>query len=241
MKTSDYIIDKVNRLPRGYVFTYADLSTKVKSEEALRKALGRLVSSGKIAKLSKGKFYKPEETLFGSLVPSFKQVLKDLLESDGKLIGYLTGLSVYNKLGLTTQVSNTIQIGRNDVRSSFKRNQYTISFIKQKNIITKENIPLLQILDVLRYIKKIPDTTIESACKRCCSLVKDMSLQERETMVRLAMKYSPVTRAVLGAILCEIGCESLTEKLYESLNPRTNYRLPEAINALKFAERWHIL
>jgi len=241
MKTSDYIIDKVNRLPRGYVFTYEDLSTKVKSEEAIRKMVGRLVSSGKIAKLSKGKFYKPEETPFGSLSPAFKQVVKDLLESDGKLIGYLTGLSVYNKLGLTTQVSNTIQIGRNDVRSSFKRNQYTISFIKQKNIITKENIPLLQILDALRYIKKIPDATIEALCERCCYLVRNRSIQERETMVKLAMKYSPATRALLGAILCEIGGESLSEKLYESLNPRTNYRLPGAINALKFAEKWYIV
>lgn len=62
-------------------------------------------------------------------------------------------------MGLTTQVSNTIQIGKNEIRPTFKRGRFTNSFIKQKNIITKENIPLLQILDTINQIKKIPDTT----------------------------------------------------------------------------------
>jgi len=38
--------------------------------------------------------------------------VKDLLEDDGKLVGYLTGYSVYNQLGLSTQVNNTMQIGK---------------------------------------------------------------------------------------------------------------------------------
>ena len=113
--------------------------------------------SGKISKLSKGKYYKPEKTVFGNLQPNQYQVVKDLLEDDGKVIGYLTGLSIYNQLSLTTQVSNTIQIGKNEIRPAFKRDRYTISFIKQKNIITKDTISLLQLMDALRYIKKIPD------------------------------------------------------------------------------------
>lgn len=240
MRTSDYILDTVNRLPKGYVFTYADFSTKVKNEEALRKALSRLVRSGKIAKLSKGKFYKPEETPFGPLTPDFKQVVKDLLETKGKVTGYLTGLSVYNTLGLTTQVSSTIQIGKNEIRNSFKRGKYTISFIKQKNIITKNNIPLLQILDALRYIKKIPDAKIEKLCVRCCALIKDKSVKERERMVKLALKYPPSTRALLGAILCEIGSDSLTTPLYTSLNPQTKYKLTGATRVLSQTERWRI-
>ena len=114
-----------------------------------------MVASGKIVKLAKGKYYKPEITPFGDLLPDQKQVVKDLLEDNGKILGYLTGYSIYNQLGLTTQVSNTIQIGRNQIRPNFKRERYTISFIKQRNTITKENIPLIQILDAVKYIKKI--------------------------------------------------------------------------------------
>ena len=82
----------------------------------------------------------------GTLQPNQAQVVKDLLEENGKITGYLTGYSIYNQLGLTTQVNNTIQIGKNQVRPKFKRERYTITFIKQKNSITKENIPLLQVL-----------------------------------------------------------------------------------------------
>jgi hypothetical protein len=136
----------------------------VTKKEAVIKALNRMVASGKIAKLSKGKYYKPETTPFGNLLPDQKQIVKDLLEENGKIIGYLTGYSIYNLLGLTTQVSNTIQIGKNVIRPKLTRERYTITFIKQNNTINKENIPLLQILDAVKNIKIIPDASIESSC-----------------------------------------------------------------------------
>lgn len=49
------------------------------------------------------------------------------MEDDNKIIGYLTGYSIYNTLGLTTQVSNTIQIGTNNIRPNFKRERYVIN------------------------------------------------------------------------------------------------------------------
>jgi hypothetical protein len=103
------------------VFTYVDFTIEVNQKEAVIKALNRMVASGKIAKLSKGKYYKPENTPLGNLQPNQEQVVKDLLEENGKIMGYLTGCSIYNQLGLSTQISNTIQIGKNQVRPNFKR------------------------------------------------------------------------------------------------------------------------
>jgi hypothetical protein len=197
--------------------------------------------AGKIAKLSKGKYYKPEDTPFGILQPNQAQVVKDLLEEDGKIVGYLTGFSIYNKLGLTTQVSNIIQIGKNQIRPNFKRERYFISFIRQKNTITKENIPLLQILDSIRYIKKIPDATIEASCKRLLSIIKNLSEKDKTTMVRLALKYPPVTKALLGALLEELKESSLIEPLYKSINPITKYKLKGAGNLLRTAGKWNIV
>ena len=77
MKTSAYISFTINRFPKGYVFTYADFTTEVNQKEAVIKALNRMVSSGKIVKLAKGKYYKPETTPFGNLLPDQKQVVKD--------------------------------------------------------------------------------------------------------------------------------------------------------------------
>ncbi|WP_289029501.1 hypothetical protein [uncultured Algoriphagus sp.] len=44
-----------------------------------------MVSAGKINKLSKGKYYKPEKTAFGELAPPQFQVVKDFLEEDGEV------------------------------------------------------------------------------------------------------------------------------------------------------------
>jgi hypothetical protein len=241
MKTTDYITVNIDRLPKGYVFTYADFTTKVNKKEAVIKALNRMAVSGKIAKLAKGKYYKPEQTVFGTLQPNQFQVVKDLLEDDGKVIGYLTGYSVFNQLGLTTQVSNTIQIAKNEIRPPLQREQYIIKFVKQKNTISKENIPLLQLLDAIRYIKKIPDTTIASACLRLLSLLKNRNEKDTATMVRLSQKYPPSTRALLGALLDEAGIFQYQELLQKNLNPITTYKLSGAATILRTAQKWNLV
>jgi len=240
MKTTDYISFIIDRLPKGYVFTYEDFITDVNKQEAVIKALNRMVASGKIAKIAKGKYYKPETTPFGDILPDQKQVVKDLLEDNGKITGYLTGYSIYNQLGLTTQVSNTIQIGRNQIRPNFTRERYTISFIKQKNTITKENIPLLQILDAIKYIKKIPDADLESSCKRFLAILRDLSEIDKSTLVRLALKYSPATRALLGAILEQLQQSNITQPLLKSLNPITKYKFKGVSNVLGTSPKWNI-
>lgn len=241
MKTTEYIALTINRLPKGYVFTYADFTNEVNQEQAVIKALNRMVASGKISKLSKGKYYKPENTIFGTLQPDQAQVVKDLLEENGKITGYLTGYSIFNRLGLTTQVANTIQIGKNQVRPSFTRERYTIAFVKQKNTITKENVPFLQLLDAIRYIKKIPDTNNESACKRFLAIIKNYSDKDINTLVRLALKYPPATRALLGALLEHLQRLEVTDILLKSLNPITKYKLTGAAKALSTTEKWNIV
>ncbi|MCH7408168.1 DUF6088 family protein [Belliella sp. DSM 111904] len=241
MKTTDYIVFMIDRFPKGFVFTYDDFNTEVNQKEAVIKALNRMAQSGKIAKLSKGKFYKPEKTIFGDLQPEQKQVVKDLLEEDGKVTGYLTGFSIFNQLGLTTQISNTIQIGKNQTRPSFERERYSISFIKQKNTITKDNIPLLQVLDSIRYIKKIPDARVESSCKRFLAILKKYTDKDINTLVRLALKYPPATRALLGALLEELQKNKAAKPLYMSLNPITKYKLAGAEKVLFSTEKWNII
>ncbi len=241
MKIAEYITNSIDRLPKGYVFTYEDFMGEVKKKEAVIKALNRMVASGKISKLSKGKYYKPEKTNFGELTPPQYQIVKDLLENDGKIIGYLTGFSIYNQLGLTTQVSNLIQIGRNEVRPAVKRERYTISFIRQRNTITKENIPLLQLLDAIRYIKKIPDSALSTVCNRLLILVDKLSESEEKTIVRLSQKYPPATRALLGAILDQLDRSSNLNTLQNILNPITQYKLKGVTKVLKTAENWNII
>jgi hypothetical protein len=240
MKTTDIISNSINRFAKGYVFTASSFKGEVKSLDAARKALSRMADAGKIARLSKGRFYKPESSPFGVLPPGPDEVVKDLLESGGRVTGYLTGLSVYNTLKLSTQVGRVVQIGRNEVRPPLRRGVYRIVFLKQKNRIMPENIPLLQLLDCIRMVKKIPGTSVEDACVRLRALVAERTEDDRRTLVRLAMKYPPSTRALLGALLGEPEDGELSVRLMESLNPLTTYCVPGAGRVLKDAGGWRI-
>jgi len=241
MKTTEYIRNGIDRMPRGQVFRFAELVDDVARTGAVIKFLNRLVGAGRLEKLSKGRFYKPQEGVFGRSVPDQYQVVKDLLEKNGRIIGYLTGYSVYGKLGLTTQVSNSIQIGRNDIRSLFRRGIYTISFVRQKNAITKEVIPLLQILDAIRLIKKIPDAGIVSVCRRLLAIVQELRPQDLVSIADLALRYPPATRALLGAILDQLGNTSISQALRSSLNPVSTYCIPGCDTVMSTASIWNIV
>lgn len=241
MKVSDIVRNRVNRLKTGYVFTYDDFDIPVNNRSALKMALNRLVDAGKIVRLSKGQYYKPEITEFGQLRPPEYQVVKDLLEENNKIVGYLTGISIYNKLGLTTQVSNTIQIGTNLERKTKRRGKYNIRFVRQKNTIYKDNIYLLQILDSLRFIKGIPDSNIDQSCLRLKSIIGDLSDTEAIDIAKYALKYNPGTRALLGALLDDISIIDISAELYKSLNSATDFKIPISKSILGYKNKWRII
>lgn len=241
MKVSDIVSDKIDRLQTGYVFTYSDFDIPVNKGDALIKVLNRMVKEGKICKLSKGRFYKPKETQFGELKPDTYQIVKDLLEKNGKVTGYITGYSAYNQLGLTTQVPNLIQIGVNKQRKSLQRGIYSIRFMLQNNKITKENITLLKILDAIKGIKEIPDTTVDKACKGLREIINDLEKNKLSDLKTLALNYNPSTRALLGAIIETVYDVNESESLYNSLNPSTNkYFLGISESVLPNKKRWNI-
>ncbi len=240
MQITDYINNTVNRFQAGYVFTYTDFPISVEKTDAVLKALNRMVESGKLRKLSKGRYYKPKMTEFGELKPDINQVVKDLLEKDGKIQGYLTGYSAYNELGLTTQLSNTIQIGVNTEKKAITRGMYKIKFIKQANRITKENSSLLRILDSIRYIKEIPDTTLDISCERIILLIKKLSPNVLNTLVKLSLNYTASSRALTGALI-ETACDSeVSQPIFESLNQASNYKYKISDNTLTNKQKWNI-
>lgn len=240
MKVTDYIINKINRFQDGYVFTYTDFNISVNNADAVMKALNRMVESGKLRKLSKGRYYKPRKTEFGELKPDEYQVVKDLLEKDGKVTGYLTGYSIFNSLLLTTQVSNTIQIGSNKEKNALVRGMYKIRFVKQTNRITKENIPLLQILDSVKFIKDIPDTTDDIACNRIIQLIKGISFDELNLLKKLALNYNASTKSLTGAIIEILYNTTEAQVIFDSLNPATKYNFSISEQTLPNKEKWNI-
>jgi predicted transcriptional regulator of viral defense system len=238
MKTSEKVRIRIDKFEKGFVFTYDDFDIEMNESEALKKYLNRLVESGKIKRLSKGRFYKPKKGIIGNLKPNEYEVVKDLLIDGNKTVGYITGYSIFNSLKLTTQVPNVIQIAVNFDKKGIKRGIYIVKFVRQWNKITKTNIPLLQLLDCIRFIKSIPDATIANSINRITILLKELSESEKKQIVNLAINYPPSTRALTGAIFEQSGNPEITDKLLKTLKTTTwySFNIPQEVlpNKLKW-------
>ncbi|MCD7900214.1 MAG: hypothetical protein LUH22_10165 [Bacteroides sp.] len=113
-------------------------------------------------------------------------------------------------------------------------------FVKQENVITKENIPLLRLLDCLRFFKEIPDTMPDMACRRLLILFRQLLPEQITVIKRLSLKYNPATIALLGAILETINSEENTTMLSKRLNPITIYKLNISFQVLPTQKKWNI-
>ena len=118
---SEIVRNKIERTDYGIVFSASDFPVEVTKQKSVNKVLENLTKAGEIRRLSKGRYYKTKMTEFGELMPSSYQIVKDLLEENGKLIGYITGYQIFNELRLTTQVSAILQIGTIKDKKSTKR------------------------------------------------------------------------------------------------------------------------
>ena len=239
-KIIDIVIKKIENFTFGYIFTASDFPIDVTKQKTVNKVLENLTKKGEIRRLSKGRYYKTQITEFGELLPDSYQIVKDLLEENGKLIGYITGYQIFNELGLTTQVSAILQIGTIKEKKNTKRSYYRIKFVKQLNTITKENIPLLQLLDCMRFFRNIPDTMPKESCRRLLYLLSKLNDCQRNKIKKLALKYTPQAIALLGAMLETLNPNEDVEMLRKSLNFQTFYDLAIPQDILPTQKKWNI-
>jgi Fe2+ or Zn2+ uptake regulation protein len=237
---TDLLKNKIERIEAGYVFTADEFEETVKSPTNVSRILNKFVSEGFLHKLSKGRFYKTKTGKFGEVPPDDYETVKDLLVKGGKLIGYLTGYSAFNEFGLTTQVPFALQIGTYDEKKGMQRGAYKISFVKQRNTITKENIPLLKLLDCLRFFKIIPDAMPDISCRRLLYLLSQLDDRQKKKVKKLSLKYTPQTIALLGAMLETLHPNEDTTSLFKLLNPMTSYKLGISNTVLPNQKKWNL-
>ncbi|MBZ5857544.1 DUF6088 family protein [Flavihumibacter profundi] len=240
MSVTNNIKRIVSSIPEGQVFDFNRFAVTRVNEQAVVKALSRLVQTGEIVRVEKGKYYKPRQTRFGTLRPSENEVVKMVTEKGSQTIGYITGITLYNKLGLTTQVSNVLVIARNGRLPVKQVNGYKIKFITRQIRFSQKDIPLLQLLDVIRNIKDIPDTTVNKSVTVLKQKLSTLSEDELKRLIKLSLQYNPATRAVLGAILeCNSPSVNVSE-LRKTLNPVTKYKIGISQEGLPNLSNWNI-
>lgn len=243
MKVAEQIRNKIKSFPESEPFGYADLGIEQTDFVTAAKALERLQKSGTIKKVSKGVFYKPKISVLGILPPNYNQILQNYLYEDGKRTGYVTGYVLYNQLNLTTQMAFTTTIATNRSRKKINIGWLKTNCVKAYVKVTEENYPLLGILDALKDIKSIPDSSPSNAIKILMSKIKGFEKNKIENIMNYALQYPPRVRALLGAIIEHVFRKNEFDvmPLKKSLNPSTIFKLGLKNNDLPTSQNWNIV
>lgn len=130
-----------------------------RTEESIRKAMERLVSSNLVNRFSNGVYYIPIKTMLGNKELSPTDVITaKYIKNNENTYGFYTGISFANAIGITTQIPNTVEVVSNkeaSAKRAVKIGYQTIIVRKSPVEITADNMKLIQLLDYIRREKTI--------------------------------------------------------------------------------------
>jgi hypothetical protein len=231
------ILKKIEGAKPGETFGYAELGIEPEEYPAAAKALERLRKKELINRATTGLFYKPLKTAFGTLKPDEQELLRPYLYTDGIRVSYVTGLSLYNGMGLTTQVPKNIKLASRDKRINVQIGNIKLTSVKSYADITEENYTILEILDVLKDFTTIPDLETKAALQLIQSRILNIKSSE---LVSLSLKYPPRVRAIIGALLENLFPQMNLTALRKSINPLSSFTFGIHSKQLRTVTKWNI-
>lgn len=138
---------------KEYIIQFYKDEEKEKIFNNVKEILNRLNKENIIKTAYKGIYYIPKTNIFGEVpLPNNKIIqYKYLTDKLGNVKGYITGANLFNKVGLTTQVPNIIDIVTNECKNNNKYENKNLNVIirKPKIEINKDNYKYLQLIDLI--------------------------------------------------------------------------------------------
>lgn len=164
----EHIASTVRSLPYEAVIQTEDVARHLaaqyampydKARTATNVKLKRMADKGEIERLQKGVYCHVKQSVFGKVIPNIDEMMvKALTTRNGGKIGYETGASLINRLGLTTLIPREIEIATNNFGAKLPK----VCHIKLKKpvaAVTDENWRYLQFVDAIRELQ---DTHIDA-------------------------------------------------------------------------------
>lgn len=241
MNIADKIERKIKQIARGEVFGYDTLGLTSSEVLAGAKALSRLKEKGVIRRARKGYYYKPKVSVFGEQKPREDVLLALYLFDNNKQTAYVTGTRLYNRLGLTTQVPNSIRVASLERQVKGKVGNLIIKPAKSYVKVTSESVRYLEILDVMKDFNTIPDLQKKDGLAYLKKAIRNLDNNEMKKLVTYGILYPPKVRALLGALLENNTDFGDLKKLKDSINATSRYQYGFNATLLPTAQSWNIL
>lgn len=151
----------------------------------LRQMFKVLCDSGLIYRYETGIYYMKGNTRLKGGVPlsASKVARYKYIARNDQVNGYYSGYTFANLLGLTTQVPNTIEIVSNGASAKCRevsvKNQ-KIMLRRPRTQINKENVDVLQLLDLLKDFEKYVDEDMAAATYVISSYIKKIGIKRSD-------------------------------------------------------------
>ena len=155
----------------------SDIKMSEVSDETIRQQLKRLADAGKLMRYEAGIYYLPKKTRLKSgykpsadVVARYKYICRN-----GKVIGYYSGHTFANQIGVSTQVPFKAEIVSNNftsiVRDVKVGNQiYTVR--RSRVPVTGKNYKVLQLLELLKDIDEYADEDNENVQEQLFAYIR---------------------------------------------------------------------
>lgn len=138
---------------KEYIIQFYKDEEKEKIFNNVKEILNRLNKENVIRTAYKGIYYIPKTNIFGEVPLANNKIIqyKYLIDKSGNVKGYITGANLFNKVGLTTQVPNIIDIVTNECKNNNKYENKNLNVIirKPKIEINNDNYKYLQLIDLI--------------------------------------------------------------------------------------------
>lgn len=176
---------------------FSDLERGEISKSALNQQLKLLCEKGLLKKYDTGVYYIPKVTLLNCVVgPNADMVARYRFISKGENIdGFYGGNSFANQIGITTQVPRVVEIVSNNTNSSDRKvrigNRYF--YVKKPIVqITKENVYVLQMLELLKNLDAYLDYSYAEASEKFAEYISVHGIKKSDVDCYIR-KYPAVT------------------------------------------------
>ncbi|MGI6096077.1 MAG: DUF6088 family protein [Lachnospiraceae bacterium] len=182
------------------------------------KTLERMSKQGTLVHLTKGIYYRPRKSRFG-IVPISEKEIIDYYTRDGQ--GIVIGYRLYNKKGLTTQISKRVEV-LSSVVSEQKKNISNVCVMNSGIVFTKKTIPVIETMEILQNYKNIEDMN-KSALAVYMKEFAFKYLDSDTVFVLKNRKYKKSTIAFLESFLNYFGIKN---SLSQFLSALSSYEIP---------------
>lgn len=147
------------------IFT-SDIKIENMTEENLRYHLKKLTDDGRICRFEPGVYYFPKISILGlpMQLSADTVALHKYIIRRGRRVGYYSGYTLANRMGLSTQVPYIEEITSNyapaQVRELTIKNR---KYIVRRSVVevTEENVKVLQFLDCLKDVDKCAEENLD--------------------------------------------------------------------------------